>query len=74
MRIFIPHPHRMGTERTFPWKSCQIVARVTTTLMFELKVYGIHNIPPRGGALIVSNHQSFLDPVLLGVRLDRPLN
>jgi 1-acyl-sn-glycerol-3-phosphate acyltransferase len=66
--------HRMGTERTCLWKSSQIIARVTTTLMFDLKVYGINNVPARGGALIVSNHQSFLDPVLLGVRLDRPLN
>jgi 1-acyl-sn-glycerol-3-phosphate acyltransferase len=31
-------------------------------------------VPRRGGALLVSNHQSYLDPVLLGVRLDRPLN
>ena len=28
----------------------------------------------RGGVLIVSNHQGNLDPVLLAVRLKRPLN
>jgi 1-acyl-sn-glycerol-3-phosphate acyltransferase len=66
--------HRMGLERSLPWKFSQAIARVTTTLMFDLKVYGIQNVPAHGGALIVSNHQSSLDPVLLGVRLHRPLN
>jgi 1-acyl-sn-glycerol-3-phosphate acyltransferase len=61
-------------QRTFLWKSLQIIARVLTTLLFDLKVYGRHHIPARGGVLIVSNHQGNLDPVLLAVRLYRPLN
>jgi 1-acyl-sn-glycerol-3-phosphate acyltransferase len=51
-----------------------MLARVLTTTLFDLKVYGRHNVPQTGGVLIVSNHQSNLDPVLLAVRLDRPLN
>src|SRR5689334_13780892 len=66
--------HHMGLERTLAWKSCQALARIVTTLLFDLKVHGRHNVPRHGGALIVSNHQSFLDPALLAVRLDRPLN
>ena len=31
-------------------------------------------MPPRGGVLIVSNHQGNLDPVLLGVHMGRPLS
>jgi 1-acyl-sn-glycerol-3-phosphate acyltransferase len=42
--------------------------------MFDLKVYGAHRVPAEGGVLIISNHQSYLDPVLLGVRLQRPLS
>jgi 1-acyl-sn-glycerol-3-phosphate acyltransferase len=42
--------------------------------MFDLKVYGAHRVPAEGGVLILSNHQSYLDPVLLGVRLQRPLS
>jgi 1-acyl-sn-glycerol-3-phosphate acyltransferase len=64
----------MPTERSLAWRSCQILARVLTTLLFDLKVFGRHNVPKRGGVLIVSNHQSNLDPVLMAVRLDRPLN
>lgn len=74
MSVATARAHRIGTERSFLWKSSQVVARITTTLMFDLKVYGIRNVPADGGALIVSNHQSNLDPVLLGVRLNRPLN
>lgn len=64
----------MTTQRTLPWKSLQALARLLTTLLFDLQVYGRKNVPARGGALIVSNHQSYLDPVLLAVRLHRPLN
>jgi 1-acyl-sn-glycerol-3-phosphate acyltransferase len=62
------------SQRPILWKSLQVVARVITTLMFDLKVYGRHHVPARGGVLIVSNHQGNLDPVLLAVRLARPLN
>jgi 1-acyl-sn-glycerol-3-phosphate acyltransferase len=64
----------LNTDRSLTWKLLQIVARVLTTQVFDLKVYGQHNIPASGGVLIVSNHQSNLDPVLLAVRLARPLN
>ena len=64
----------MPTERSLAWRSCQVLARVLTTLLFDLKVFGRHNVPKRGGVLIVSNHQSNLDPVLMAVRLSRPLN
>ena len=63
-----------STERSLPWKCLQVVARILATLLFDLKVYGRHHVPARGGALIVSNHQGNLDPVLMAVRLDRPLN
>ena len=66
--------HRMPTERSLAWRSCQGLARVLTTLLFDLKVFGRHNVPKRGGVLIVSNHQSNLDPVLMAVHLTRPLN
>jgi len=64
----------MDTQRTLPWRYLQVLGRVLTTLLFDLKVYGRHNVPETGGVLIVSNHQSYLDPVLLAVRLGRPLN
>ena len=66
----------MNTERSLHWKCAQTTARFLTSLLFDLKVDGLHNMPARarGGVLIVSNHQGNLDPVLLAVRLTRPLN
>jgi 1-acyl-sn-glycerol-3-phosphate acyltransferase len=63
------------TPRPSPvWKFLQAIARIATTVLFDLKVYGARRVPQSGGVLLVSNHQSFLDPVLLGVRLNRPLS
>ncbi|HEY8751376.1 MAG TPA: lysophospholipid acyltransferase family protein [Tepidisphaeraceae bacterium] len=56
------------------WKLLQVFCRVVTTLLFDLKVYGSHRFPREGGVLLVSNHQSYLDPLLLGVRLPRTLS
>jgi 1-acyl-sn-glycerol-3-phosphate acyltransferase len=56
------------------WKFLQVIARIWTTWMFDLKVYGAHHVPNEGGVLLVANHQSNLDPVLVGVRLKRRLS
>jgi 1-acyl-sn-glycerol-3-phosphate acyltransferase len=64
---------RDPSEPTFFWRICRMIARPVMTLMFDLKVYGRHHVPRRGGCLIVSNHQSYLDPVLIGVLLPRPM-
>ena len=61
-------------NRSFTWKSLQVLARLWSTLMFDLKVYGRRYVPAHGGVLIVSNHQSYLDPMLLAVQLDRPFS
>jgi len=52
----------------------RIAARPFSDLWFDLKVYGVHKVPKRGGVLIVSNHQSFLDPMLFACKLPRPLS
>ena len=32
---------------------------------FDLKVYGVENLPPSGPYLLCSNHQSYIDPIML---------
>ena len=39
-----------------------------------LRASGRENLPATGGALLVSNHVSFLDVFVLGIPLNRPLN
>jgi 1-acyl-sn-glycerol-3-phosphate acyltransferase len=56
------------------WKLAQVIVRVSTTVLFDLKVYGRDNVPDEGGALMVSNHQSILDPAILGAQLNRPMS
>jgi 1-acyl-sn-glycerol-3-phosphate acyltransferase len=56
------------------WSACRGIARLFVVLMFDLKAYGIRNVPRTGGALLLSNHQSYLDPICFGVDLPRPLS
>jgi 1-acyl-sn-glycerol-3-phosphate acyltransferase len=56
------------------YRGGRVICRIISTTMFDLKVYGIRHVPRSGGVLIVSNHQSYLDPVVLGSQLPRPLS
>jgi 1-acyl-sn-glycerol-3-phosphate acyltransferase len=40
---------------------------------YGLRVRGRHRLPRRGGVILASTHQSFMDPVILGVSARRPL-
>jgi len=48
--------------------------RVTMPAAWKARVYGRHNEPAEGGVVYISNHQSFLDPMLVGFGLIRPLS
>lgn len=43
-------------------------------LLFQIRVGGRQNFPVTGGGLVCSNHQSVLDPVLVGLCCDRRMN
>jgi len=53
---------------------CRWLCRVACVLPFDIRAYGIEHVPSSGGAIIASNHQSYIDPVLIGVVLPRPLS
>ncbi len=44
------------------------------TVFYRVRVYGLENYPSNDGLLVCSNHQSFLDPLILGVVCPRPVN
>ena len=56
------------------WKLAQTMVRIGTSVVLDLKVYGHENVPDEGGALMISNHQSYLDPAILGAQLRRPMS
>jgi len=61
-------------RKTWMYSLGQSLCRLFAITLFDLKAYGVENIPKRGGVLIVANHQSFLDPVMLGVKVTRPMS
>jgi 1-acyl-sn-glycerol-3-phosphate acyltransferase len=46
---------------------------VIVNIMYRIKVRGLENIPETGPALIVSNHVSFMDPLVIGGNVRRPI-
>ncbi len=42
--------------------------------MFRIRCHGRQNIPTSGPLIVCANHQSFLDPALVGLCFDRRLN
>jgi 1-acyl-sn-glycerol-3-phosphate acyltransferase len=57
--------------RTFLWRLCQEASRVITSVFHDYKAFGTKNVPQEGGLLILSNHQSFMDPPLVVAQLKR---
>lgn len=51
----------------FSW----LLLRLASMLFFRLRVTGQENVPKSGGVLLVANHQSFLDPPLVGCSCPR---
>lgn len=57
-------------RQCFDWlayKASWLLCMVLCTLYIRLRTSGVAAIPRRGGVLILSNHQSFLDPVVIGL-------
>jgi 1-acyl-sn-glycerol-3-phosphate acyltransferase len=46
---------------------------VFVNIMYRIKVRGLENIPETGAALIVCNHVSFMDALVIGGNVRRPL-
>ena len=49
--------------------TARLLAQFVFICLFMVRVSGRRNIPRKGGAILASNHQSFLDPVLIGLGL-----
>ncbi len=52
----------------------RVLSRLSVVLAFRIRCHKRERVPTEGGALVCSNHQSFFDPVLVGVGFNRRLN
>jgi 1-acyl-sn-glycerol-3-phosphate acyltransferase len=68
----------MPMQRSLPnriWQTfVKSIARLIAVTVFRVRASGRELIPRSGGGLVLSNHQSNLDPVLVGLASDRRLN
>ncbi len=56
--------------RRLPFETTRLFVRVLTNCMYRIRVEGLENVPA-GGALLVANHVSWADGVLLGLACPR---
>jgi 1-acyl-sn-glycerol-3-phosphate acyltransferase len=60
--------------QAFSWKLGRFISRMLSMLLFRLRARGQAGLPKSGGVLLVSNHQSFLDPWLVGIAPSRQVH
>jgi 1-acyl-sn-glycerol-3-phosphate acyltransferase len=58
----------------FWYDFCQLLCRIASVAFFGVRVRGQQWFPRHGGVLVVSNHQSHLDPVLAGISCNRRMS
>ena len=66
----LPHPIR----RNVVWLAIQYCLRIVFLVWLRYQCRGLQHLPREGGGLILVNHQSFLDPMLVGLPLQRPVS
>jgi len=59
--------------RTMWYHTAKWMCRIFCMVLFRMRVSGRENIPKSGAFVLVSNHQSYLDPMLCGAFLKRPV-
>ena len=64
-------PHGKSSFARWWYSLCRIVCWTFCRLLFRFRYTGGGNVPATGPLLVVSNHQSHLDPVLIGVACPR---
>lgn len=63
-----------GLVKRLFYRLVRFISRMVGVLVFDLRCIGREHTEVNGGALILSTHQSHLDPVLIGVTFNEHLN
>ncbi|WP_145364332.1 lysophospholipid acyltransferase family protein [Stratiformator vulcanicus] len=62
------------SRRNAPWLLSQWLLRIIFSLWLRYRSKGRDNLRADEGGLVLANHQSFLDPLLIGLPLSRPVS
>lgn len=60
-------------HRNWVWRTIQIVLQLLFSVFLRYRAYGHRELEQHSGMLFLVNHQSFLDPLLVGLPLSRPV-
>jgi 1-acyl-sn-glycerol-3-phosphate acyltransferase len=66
----LPNP----LARNAHWRVLQVTLQIVFCFWLRYRARGMERLPSEGGALLLVNHQSFLDPLLVGLPLRRPVS
>jgi 1-acyl-sn-glycerol-3-phosphate acyltransferase len=64
---------RKALKKAWFWYA-RWVCKLFCILFFRVRSCGLQNVPAKGAFVIVSNHESFLDPIFCGIPLKRHLH
>lgn len=53
------------------WRALHFLCFVYFIPMYRLRAWGVNKVPMHGPVLMVANHQSFLDPIAVGLPMHR---
>lgn len=53
------------------YRFCRFLCQWFSLTLLKTRLVGARNVPATGGVLLVSNHQSFMDPVIVAMGLPR---
>lgn len=63
-----------GTRRNALWRVCQMTLRILFAVWFRYRGIGYQRLEREGAALLLANHQSYLDPLFAALHLSRPVS
>jgi acyl-[acyl-carrier-protein]-phospholipid O-acyltransferase/long-chain-fatty-acid--[acyl-carrier-protein] ligase len=64
-------PVTISIVRRLPFHTTRLAVQLLSNCLYRVRVEGLENIPSDGGALVVANHVSWVDGVLLGLACPR---
>lgn len=69
-----PAPLPSPKVRNVVWRTIQFILQNVFCFWLGYRVRGQERLDEAGGGLVLANHQSFLDPLLIGLNLHRPVS